>query len=53
MRREDSFDPRHREGHRPVGPVIRSEMQIIEMPPFNRVSNRIEVIFDGAIPQHL
>ncbi len=34
--------------HRPSGPIIRSHMQVIEMPPFNKVANRVEVIFDGA-----
>lgn len=38
------------EKHRPTGPVMRNEMRVVEMPPFNRVSNRVEVIFDGASP---
>jgi len=38
--------------HRPTGPVMRNEMRVIEMPPFNRVINRVEVIFDGATPNH-
>ena len=38
------------EKHRPTGPVMRSDMQIIDMPPFNEVTNRISVIFDGAEP---
>lgn len=40
------------EKHRPEGPVTRNEMRAIEMPPFNRVINRVEVIFAGAAPQH-
>lgn len=30
--------------------VTRSAVDIIDMPPFNKVSNRVEVIFDGADP---
>jgi len=41
------------ERHRPDGPVMRNEMRVIEMPPFNRVMNRVEVVFDGADPQEL
>ena len=36
------------EKHRPTGPVTRLEMKVLDMPPFNRVANRVEVIFDGA-----
>jgi len=39
------------EKSRPTGPVIRSEVRVIDMPPFNRVNNRVEVIFDGADPE--
>lgn len=39
------------EKHRPVGPVIRSLMSIIDMPPFNKVTNRVEVIFDAALAE--
>jgi tRNA(His) guanylyltransferase len=41
------------EKHRPVGPVIRNEMRVVDMPPFNRVANRPDVIFDGADPECL
>lgn len=41
------------EKHRPTGPVMRSEMRVIEMPAFNKVTNRVEVIFDGAEPTTL
>lgn len=35
---------------RPVGPVLRSENKIINMPPFNKVTNRAAVIFDEVEP---
>ena len=38
------------EKHRPTGPVPRSEMQVLDMPPFNEVGNRVAVIFDAADP---
>lgn len=38
------------EKHRPTGPVMRNEMRVVDMPPFNRVTNRVEVIFDAAPP---
>lgn len=38
------------EKHRPTGPVARSHMAVINMPPFNRVLNRVEVTFDGTDP---
>lgn len=38
------------EKHRPSGPVMRSDMKILDMPPFNKVSNRTGVIFNGEIP---
>lgn len=38
------------EAHRPGGPVTRSEYRILEIPPFNTVTNRAAVIFDGAVP---
>lgn len=36
------------ERYRPTAPVMRNEMRVIDMPPFNQVANRAEVIFDGA-----
>ncbi|MCK1585504.1 tRNA(His) guanylyltransferase Thg1 family protein [Bradyrhizobium sp. 168] len=39
------------EKHRPIGPVMRNEMRVVEMPSFNRVANRVDVIFDGALPR--
>lgn len=38
------------EKHRPSGPVLRSQVELIDMPPFNLVANREAVIFDGADP---
>lgn len=38
------------EKHRPTGPVQRTVIDIIEMPPFHFVSNRVEVIFNGDVP---
>lgn len=38
------------ERFRPDGPVTRSEVRAIDMPPFEAVGNRIEVTFDGAVP---
>lgn len=38
------------EPHRPAGPVERSKIAVIDMPPFNRVRNREAVIFDDALP---
>jgi tRNA(His) 5'-end guanylyltransferase len=35
--------------HRPAGPVERSSVVVVSMPPFNLVQNREEVIFDGAL----
>lgn len=36
--------------HRPTGPVMRTSVVAVPMPPFNTVTNRVEVIFDGAKP---
>lgn len=36
--------------HRPSGPIERSSVVEIDMPPFNRVANREAVVFDGAAP---
>lgn len=40
------------EKHRPTGPVMRSVMTVLDMPTFNKVANRVEVIFDGAMPEN-
>lgn len=39
------------EAHRPNGPVARSDYPVIDMPAFNEVQNRVEVVFDGAMPR--
>ena len=38
------------EQHRPDGPVLRSSVEALDMPPFNAVTNREAVVFDGADP---
>ena len=39
------------EKHRPCGPVLRTSVEAIDMPEFHKVTNRVEVIFDGAPPR--
>lgn len=39
------------EQHRPAGPVVRHQINVLDMPPFGRVTNRVAVIFDGAAPE--
>lgn len=39
------------EGKRPTGPVLRSEVVCLDLPPITRVPNRVEVLLDGAEPQ--
>jgi len=36
--------------HRPIGPVIRSVLKEVDFPPLNKISNRVEVLFNGAQP---
>lgn len=38
------------EAHRPIGPVMRTIVVELDMPKFNKVRNRVEVIFDGSPP---
>lgn len=38
------------EAHRPTGPVMRSRVTEIDMPPFVTVKNRVDVVFNGATP---
>lgn len=38
------------ENKRPDGPVQRHEIATLDLPPFATVTNRVEVIFDGADP---
>lgn len=39
------------ERYRPDGPVERNVVQLVELPPLNRIINRAEVLFDGDEPQ--
>lgn len=39
------------EKNRPNGPVIRSQVQELNMPIFSKVTNRVQVIFYGADPE--
>ena len=39
------------EQHRPEGPVPRTSTSRIRMPQFSKVTNRVEVVFDGAEPE--
>lgn len=39
------------EKHRPKGPVTRSKIVVLEMPPFVEVANRADVIFQSADPE--
>ncbi len=39
------------ERHRPKGPVERSVVRALEMPPFGTVTNRVAVIMEGADPE--
>lgn len=39
------------ETKRPDGPVTRSEVRIVDCPPFNEVINRVAFVFEGAAPQ--
>lgn len=36
--------------HRPTGPVPRTKIQQMDWPPLARISNLIEVVFDGSEP---
>lgn len=38
------------ENRRPQGPLIRSSVVTIPIPPFNEVANRVEVLFNGEDP---
>lgn len=44
----EAIPERHRPD--PATPVLRSSVEAVEMPPFRTVTNRVEVIFDGAEP---
>jgi tRNA(His) 5'-end guanylyltransferase len=38
------------EGNRPTGPVMRSEIIALDLPPILRVANRVDVLLNGAEP---
>lgn len=39
------------ENRRPIGPIRRTEVSVIDMPPFTKVLNREDVIFNGSNPE--
>lgn len=41
------------EQHRPTGPVERSKVIQLDLPRFGSITNKVEVIFDGADPETL
>jgi hypothetical protein len=43
--------PRHEAHANPDLAIERSEIDCVEMPPFDKVTNRVEVIFEGAAPE--
>lgn len=49
----DKLPPNHAARQNPNLVVERSEIQMLEMPPFGQVTNREAVIFSGAEPQTL
>ncbi len=46
----DKLPPKHRARENPDLEVERTEIRRLNMPPFTRVANRVEVIFDGCNP---
>lgn len=38
------------EGKRPTGPIVRTEVICLDLPPITRVANRVEVLLDGLPP---
>lgn len=46
----DKLSPKHEARTNPDLEIERSIVEIIDMPPFNQVVNRVEVIFDGDFP---
>jgi tRNA(His) 5'-end guanylyltransferase len=46
----DNLPPLHEARRNPDLEVERSEFQVLDMPPFGKVTNRAAVIFDGAEP---
>lgn len=41
------------EQHRPTGPVERSRVMVLDLPRFGSITNKVELIFDGAEPETL
>jgi len=39
------------ETKRTDGPVTRSEVRIVQCPPFNQVTNRVAFVFEGAMAE--
>lgn len=39
------------EQHRPTGPVERSRVVVLDLPRFGSITNKVELIFDGAEPE--
>lgn len=37
--------------HRPVGPIERNSVEEIDMPPFHRIANKVDVLFSGTDPK--
>ena len=47
----ESLPAQHEARRNPELVIERTVVQAIEMPPFDKVSNRIAVVFDGASPE--
>ncbi len=47
----EKLPPKHECHVNPDTPIIRSEINLIDMPIFSKVINREEVIFEGAVPK--
>ena len=47
----EALPPKHEARINPALVIERSVVRAVEMPPFDRVVNRVEVVFDGADPR--
>jgi tRNA(His) 5'-end guanylyltransferase len=47
----DALPPRHAARSNPNLLVERTQVRVLEMPPFDKVNNRVAVVFEGAVPQ--
>ena len=47
----EQLPPRHAARTNPELQVARSEVQRLDVPPFDKVRNRVEFIFEGAVPE--